>query len=110
MSRKQTVKQIDELDKEDRLIRTTDSGSRPKNAIQSCGQLMSIFERTDKADETRQRNRSRIRGIANGVPPFSRKKLENQGRKNDININFREFESAIEANVSSTNELLLENG
>ena len=110
MSRKQTVKQIDELDKEDRLIRTTDSGSRPKNAIQSCGQLMSIFERVDKADETRQGNRSRIRGIANGVPPFSRKKLEKQGRKNDININFREFESAIEANVSSTNELLLENG
>jgi len=86
----------------------TDSGNPPETRIGSAVQARTVFEMLWRADEGRSRKRQLVKGLVDGNPPYRQTDLDNAGRSNQCNINWRVSESYMNSAVGAFYDLFNE--
>ena len=76
-------------------------GNPPRFRITTAAGAWKAYEDAKLADRLNDARYASLRGIFDGMPPVSEKELEDQGLADMPNINLRQFQSKIEAYVST---------
>jgi len=90
------------------LLTLTDAGTPPETRIGSAMQARQIFQMMWRADEGRARKRQTVKGLIDGNPPYRQADLDDAGRSNQCNINWRVSESYLNSAVGAFYDLFNE--
>ncbi len=84
------------------------SGKPPESRISNARAVRQRISEMRDGESTRNWRRSRVAGLLDGNPPYSKKEMERLGRKNDANINLRTGEGAVASSKTPYYDLVFE--
>lgn len=87
---------------------TLKDGKPPETRIKCAASAHEIYEKLAVADELRSSQRARVKGMADGNPPYNPQTLKSLGQGHRTNLSFREAEGIRDAAQTPYYDLLVE--
>lgn len=83
-------------------------GSAPRTRMSSAAAVQDLVSRFAQADDDRNKKRARVNGLIDGNPPYSAKRLRDEGRSDRANANWGTARSYVESAVGAFYDLATE--